>query len=76
MNGSATYGTGRGVKDASQRWMRVPSKSDYPTGGDQSPPELRTTNMKTQNIQQMTAEIDAHRAADLLVQGSYYDGRV
>ena len=30
--------------------------------------------MKTQNIQQMTAEIDAHRAADLLVQGSYYDG--
>ena len=29
--------------------------------------------MKTQNIQQMTAEIDAHRAADLLVQGSYYD---
>ena len=32
--------------------------------------------MKTQNIQQMTAEIDQHRAADLLVQGSYYDGRV
>ena len=29
--------------------------------------------MKTQNIQQMTAEIDQHRAADLLVQGSYYD---
>ena len=30
--------------------------------------------MKTQNIDLMTAEIDAHRAADLLVQGSYYDG--
>ena len=29
--------------------------------------------MKTQNIQQMTAEIDAHRAADLLVQREYYD---
>ena len=29
--------------------------------------------MKTQNIQQMTAEIDQHRAADLLVQGNYYD---
>ena len=29
--------------------------------------------MKTRNIEQMTAEIDAHRAADLLVQGSYYD---
>ena len=32
--------------------------------------------MKTQNIELMTAEIDKHRAADLLVQGSYYDGRV
>ena len=29
--------------------------------------------MKTRNIEQMTAEIDAHRTADLLVQGSYYD---
>ena len=29
--------------------------------------------MKTRNIELMTAEIDAHRAADLLVQGSYYD---
>ena len=29
--------------------------------------------MKTQNIELMTAEIDAHRAADLLVQGRYYD---
>ena len=29
--------------------------------------------MKTQNIEQMTAEIDAHRAADLLVQRDYYD---
>ena len=29
--------------------------------------------MKTQNIQQMTAEIDQHRAADLLVQGTYFD---
>ena len=29
--------------------------------------------MKTQNIDLMTAEIDAHRAADLLMQGSYYD---
>ena len=29
--------------------------------------------MKTQNIDLMTAEIDAHRAADLLVQGSYFD---
>ena len=34
---------------------------------------LRTTNMKTQNIELMTAEIDQHRAADRLVQGSYYD---
>ena len=32
--------------------------------------------MLTKNIEQMTAEIDQHRAADLLVQGSYYDGRV
>ena len=29
--------------------------------------------MKTRNIELMTAEIDQHRAADLLVQGSYYD---
>ena len=34
---------------------------------------MRTLNMKTQNIELMTAEIDAHRAADLLVQGSYYN---
>lgn len=27
----------------------------------------------TKNIQQMTAEIDKHRAADLLVQGRYYN---
>lgn len=29
--------------------------------------------MLTTNIAEMTARIDAHRAADLLVQGSYYD---
>ena len=29
--------------------------------------------MKTRNIELMTVEIDHHRAADLLVQGSYYD---
>lgn len=29
--------------------------------------------MLTKNIQQMTAEIDQHRAADLLVQGTYFD---
>ena len=29
--------------------------------------------MKTQNIELMTAEIDQHRAADLLVQGTYFD---
>ena len=29
--------------------------------------------MKTRNIELMTAEIDQHRTADLLVQGSYYD---
>ena len=29
--------------------------------------------MKTRNIELMTAEIDAHRAADLLVQGTYFD---
>ena len=29
--------------------------------------------MKTQNIAQMKAEIDAHRAADRLVQGLYFD---
>ena len=30
--------------------------------------------MKTRNIELMTAEIDQHRAADLLVQGIYYYG--
>ena len=34
---------------------------------------LRTTNMKTQNIELMTAEIDQHRAADRLVKGLYFD---
>ena len=29
--------------------------------------------MKTRNIELMTAEIDQHRAADLLVQGEYFD---
>ena len=29
--------------------------------------------MKTRNIELMTAEIDQHRAADLLVQGLYFD---
>jgi Xaa-Pro aminopeptidase len=29
--------------------------------------------MLTKNIEQMTAEIDQHRAADLLVQGTYFD---
>ena len=31
------------------------------------------TTLLTQNIAEMTARIDEHRAADLLVQGEYYD---